>query len=375
MIRHKAAQAPAAILAAPATEHGKSTLSSGATGERGDCGMAAMVLVWTKFLVCAALIGLAGPALTRNGDIIARRTGVSRTWIGLFLLATATSLPELLTGISAVTIADAPDIAVGDALGSCVFNLVMLVFLDALHREAPMYSRMDQSHVLTAGFGIILISFVGASVLLGNADLAPGLGHIGIYALIIMAVYLIAMRSVFVYEGRRPPLPATPDKNPHVTLRTAVANYLAAAVLVVGAGAWLPVVGIEIAEVMGWGTTFVGTLVIAGATSLPELVVTISALRLGSLDMAIANLLGSNLFDVLVIAIDDVAYLRAPLLSAVSPVHAVTAFAAVIMSGVVIVSLLYRPATRFRGTIGWTSLSLLVVYFASTYAVYLYGGH
>jgi Ca2+/Na+ antiporter len=65
-----------------------------------------MILVWTKFAICAALIGLAGPVLTRYGDIIAGRTGVSRTWIGLVLLATATSLPELFTGISAVTVAE-----------------------------------------------------------------------------------------------------------------------------------------------------------------------------------------------------------------------------------------------------------------------------
>jgi cation:H+ antiporter len=106
---------------------------------------------------------------------------------------------------------------------------------------------------------------------------------------------------------------------------------------------------------------------------LPELVVTISALRLGALDMAIANLLGSNLFDVLILAIDDLAYMRGPLLSAVSPTHAVTVFAAMIMSGILIVALLYRPATRFRGTIGWASLSLLVIYLLSSYVVYLHG--
>jgi cation:H+ antiporter len=123
---------------------------------------------------------------------------------------------------------------------------------------------------------------------------------------------------------------------------------------------------------MGWRTTFVGTLFIAGATSLPELVVTISALRIGAVDMAIANLLGSNLFDILVLAIDDLAYLRGPLLSVASPTHAVTAFAAAVMSGIVIVALLYRPSTRIRGTIGWVSLSLLIVYLLSSYAIYLF---
>jgi cation:H+ antiporter len=332
-----------------------------------------MVLVWAKFGVCAALIGFAGPVLTRNGDIIARRTGVSRTWIGLILLATATSLPELFTGLSAVTVAAAPNIAVGDALGSCVFNLAMLVVLDAMHRDAPMYSRMDQAHILTAGFGVILIGFVGVSLLLGRDDPSLRILHVGAYTPVIFILYLVAMRSAFIYERRRPSAAATIDGDPGVTLAMASTRYLAAAAVVVAAGTWLPFIGKDIADVMGWRATFVGTLFVAGATSLPELVVTISALRLGALDMAIANLLGSNLFDMLIVAIDDLAYPQGPLLSAVSPAHAVTAFAAVIMSGILIVALLYRPATRFHGTIGWVSLSLLIVYVLSAYAVYLHG--
>lgn len=332
-----------------------------------------MVLAWTKFAICAVLIGMAGPLLTRYGDIIARRTGLSRSWIGLLLLATATSLPELFTGVSAVTIAAAPNIAVADALGSCVFNLAMLVVLDAMHRGEPMYGRMDQGHALTAGFGVVLIGFAGASLLLGRDNPGLRIFHVGLSTPIIIILYLVAMRAAFVYERRRPRPPEDDDAHPHVTLAMAVRRYLAAAAVVVVAGTWLPFVGVEIAEVMGWRTTFVGTLLIAGATSLPELVVTVSALRLGALDMAAANLLGSNLFDILVLAVDDLAYVGGPLFSSVSPAHAVTAFVAVIMSGIVIVALLYRPATRFLGTVGWVSLALLVVYLLSAYAVYLHG--
>lgn len=331
-----------------------------------------LLVVWGKFAVCAMLIGIAGPFLTHYGDIISRRTGLSRTWIGLVLLATATSLPELFTGLSAVTIAASPNIAVGDALGSCIFNLLLLVVLDAMHRDGPMYSRLDQGHILTAGFGVILIGFIGVSILLAGSGFNPRFFHLGAYVPVIIVLYLVAMRAAFVYERRRPAPPLLKDA-PKTTLRQAVAGYLAAGVVVVGAGTWLPFVGIEIAEVMGWQTSFVGTLFIAAATSLPEAVVTISALRLGAVDMAIANLLGSNLFDALIIAIDDLAYLPGPLLAAVSPVHAVTAFAAVIMSGIVVVALLYRPATRFHGTIGWVSLSLLIAYVLSSYVIYLHG--
>jgi len=335
--------------------------------------MIAILAPWLKFAVCAALIGFAGPVLTRYGDIIARLTGLSRSWIGLVLLATATSLPELFTGISAVTLALAPNIAVGDALGSCVFNLVMLVVLDGLSRDEPMYRRIDQGHILTAGFGVILIGSAGAFILLSANGPRFGFLHIGAYTPFLLALYLVAMRAAFVYERRSRPPAEVLKAEAGITLRTALARYLAAAAVVVAAGSWLPFIGQELSEVMGWKTTFVGTLFIAAATSVPELVVTVSALRLGAVDMAIGNLLGSNLFDILVIAADDIAYVKGPLLASVSPAHAITAFAAVIMSGIFTVALLYRPETRLRGTIGWVSLSLLMVYLLSSYAIYLQG--
>lgn len=330
-------------------------------------------LPWLKFAACAAMIGVAGPALTHYGDTIARLTGLSRSWIGLVLLATATSLPELFTGLSAVTVADAPDIAVGDALGSCVFNLTMLVILDVLSRDEPIFRRVEQSHALTAGFGVILIGLVGAALLIRRADPAFQLLHVGLYTPIFILLYLVAMRISFTYElKRRPVLPESATAT-EGGLKRALAGYFIAAGVVVAAGTWLPFVGIEIADAMGWQATFVGTLFLAAATSLPEMVVTISALRLGAVDMAIANLLGSNLFDVLVLAIDDLAYTDGSLLASVSPIHAVSAFAAVVMYGIFIVALTYRPQTRFLGMTVWFSLSLLGVYFLSSYAIFLLG--
>jgi len=333
--------------------------------------MTATLLPWLKLMACAALIGIAGPVLTRYGDMIARLTGLSRSWIGLVLLATATSLPELFTGVSAVTVADAPNIAVGDALGSCIFNLAMLVVLDVMSRDEPMYRRIDQGHIMTAGFGIILIGFVGALLIVGRSGLDFPFLHVSAYTPLIIVLYLVAMRATFVYERRRKPTPETGKADLKVTLKMAIARYLMAGAVVAGAGIWLPFIGVELADAMGWRTTFVGTLFIAGATSLPELVVTISALRLGVVDMAIANLLGSNLFDILILAIDDLVYTPGPLLASVSPTHAVSAFAAVIMSGIFIVALLYRPETRFLGTVGWASLSLMAVYLLTSYAIYL----
>jgi cation:H+ antiporter len=330
-----------------------------------------ILLPWLKFVLSVAMIAFAGPVLIRNGEIISRLSGLSRTWIGLVLLATATSLPELFTGISAVTVANTPNIAVGDVLGSCVFNLVMLVLLDELSRDEPLYRRIDQAHILTAGFGVILIGAAGAFLLLSQNGASLQFFHVSAYTPLIVIIYFVAMRAAFVYEKRSHRAPELGAQEGGMTLRKAILRYAGAAAVVIGAGTWLPFIGQDLMEITGWKATFVGTLLIAAATSVPELVVTVSALRMGAVDLAIGNLLGSNLFDILILAIDDLAYVDGPLLEAVSPAHAVTAFAGAVMSGIFIVAMLYKPETRLRGTIGWASLALLVVYLFSSYAIYM----
>ena len=92
-----------------------------------------------------------------------------------------------------------------------------------------------------------------------------------------------------------------------------------------------------------------------------------------TLDLVIANLLGSNLFNMLIRAIEDVAYRQGPLLVHVSNVRALTTFFAAIMSGIVIVALVSRTGHRFRGLFGWASIFLLAVYVIDVLSTYLLG--
>ena len=337
--------------------------------------MGALPWAWLDFAVCAAVIGVAGHRLSLYGDIIADKTGTSGSWVGLVLLASVTSLPELVSGVSAVALAGAPNIAVGDVLGSCVFNLAILVVVDFLNRGESVYRRASQGHILSAGFGVVLVGLAGLNVLLGDRTILPAMGHVGGYAPVFVLLYLFAMRTLFEYEQEQLAALAArqASRYPEVTLRQAAAGYALAAIAVLAAGSLLPFAGVRLAEAMGWHKTFVGTLFVAGATSLPELAVTVAAVRIGAVDMAIANLLGSNLFNVAILALDDLAFLPGPLLSHVSPMHAVSAASAVVMTGIVIVALLYRPRTRLFKTVGWASLALLTVYLLNTYVLYLHG--
>lgn len=330
---------------------------------------------WINLALCITVIGFAGARLSRYGDVIAEKTGMGRSWVGLVLLATVTSLPELATGLSAVTLARVPDIAVGDVLGSCVFNLAILVAVDFLHPKESIYRSAGRGHILSAGFGIVLIGLAGASLLLSRQGAMPALGHVGLYTPAIIALYLVAMRTLYRYERREVAefVEEVAERYPHVSLRRAAAGYALAAAFVVAAGIWLPFVGADIAREMGWHDSFVGTLLVAAATSAPEIAVTLAAVRLGALDMAVANLLGSNLFDILILAIDDLAYLDGPLLAAVSPVHAVSALTAVVMTGAAVIGLFYRPAGQLWRSVSWISLSLLALYLLNSYVLFRHG--
>jgi cation:H+ antiporter len=311
-------------------------------------------LVWAAFAAVVGIIGVAGYRMCKAADDIAEISGLSRAWVGLLLLSIATSLPELATGLSAIVVFVAPNVAVGDALGSCVFNLLILVVLEWLARGDSLYARAAPGHAVSAAFGVILAGFIAFSVLVAPA--LPGLriGHVGLYAPVILGTYLVALYTVFQYErrtiaaiGHRALVPGVEAQS----LGTAVRRYLVAAGFVIAAGAVLPRIAVEIALQMGWSNTFVGTIFVAFATSIPEVAVSITAMAIGSVDMAVANLLGSNLFDVAIVALDDVVYAPGPILSAVSPSHAVTAVSAAVMSGVVIVGFIYRPTGRlFRAS-------------------------
>jgi cation:H+ antiporter len=332
-------------------------------------------MFWFEFVLCIVVITVAGVNLSRYGDAIADKTGLGGTWIGVILLATVTSLPELVTGITSVTVANTPDIAVGDILGSCVFNLSIIVILDFLHRKESVYSRASQGHILSAAFGIMLIGFTGFNILLSHQGANFQIGHVGLYSPFILFFYLIMMRTVYRYESAQIEkfAEAQADQYPNLSKRQAIARYFIAALFVVVAGSFLPFIGKHIATQMGWYESFVGTMFIAFATSLPEIVVTIAALRVGAVDMAIGNLFGSNLFNIVIIGIDDIFYTQGSLLKAVSPTHAVSALSAIMMTGVAIAGLFYHPRTRVLKMVGWTSIFLFCVYLLNTYIMFLYG--
>ncbi|MEY5028034.1 MAG: hypothetical protein RLZ63_349 [Pseudomonadota bacterium] len=331
-------------------------------------------LIWFLLAGCLGIIGYAGYKLCHYGDAIAQLSGLSRSWVGLVLLATVTSLPELVSGLSAVTVAQVPDIAVGSVMGSCVFNLLLIVVLDVLYRKESIFTRARLGNVVAAGYSIALIGFVGFNLLIYRDASVPALGHVGWYTPLLVLLYALALRSLYRYELQQVPVSDSDSQVQQTrwTLAQALGRYLLAALAVVLAALLLPFVGDALARAMQWEQSFVGTLFVAVITSAPEVAVTVAALRMGSVDMAIGNLFGSNLFNMAILAVDDLAYLPGPLFADVSIVHSVSAFSAMMMSGVAVVGLILRPVSKAFRTLSWTSLLLFAIYILNTLFIYLH---
>ena len=328
-------------------------------------------MIWMQFLATALVIVLAGSKLARYGDVLGEKSGLGRSWIGVVLLAATTSLPELFTGFGATALSALPDIAIGDVLGSCMFNLLILSFMDAIQPE-PLSARAHQGHALSIGFGLLVLGVAGLALLAGPH--MPVLGWIGLPSLVLIALYFVAMRVIFAHEQHRRAREthevAEQLQYGDITLRAAALRYAGAAVLVVGAALWLPQLGAELARQTGLGEAFVGSLFIAITTSLPEIAVSLAAVRIGALDLGVGNVLGSNLFNLLILGLDDVFYRQGPLLAAADPSHSVTVVAVVVMNALFLIGLTYRVMTK-RFVVAWDTGAIGAVYVTAVILAYL----
>lgn len=314
----------------------------------------------TGFILCSAAIVYAGIKLSFYGDRIAELTGLGKARIGLILMAAVTSLPELITGISSVAIVKAPDLAAGDVFGSCVFNLLILSMLDAFSKK-PIASLVRSTHVFAGACGIILITISGAGILL--SEQLPVFWWFSSITPVIFMVYIFSIWLIFRFENKT----VQTQEEKHETegniasLRRTLMLYGLSALIVVGAALFLPYFGKHLAEQSGLGNTFFGTLFLAATTSLPELVVSISALRMGSLDMAVGNLFGSNIFNIFILGIDDLFYRDGSLFSNIDHSHLLSILALIAMTAVAMIGLLFR-ADRKKYLLGVDTFIILLLY-------------
>lgn len=341
--------------------------------------------LWLQMLAATAIILGGAHFLTRSADAIAARTGIGHSFIGVLLLATATSLPELGTGVSSVRIGQ-PDLAMGSVYGSNLFNLLLVPILDLYWRRGPILAMMRRATKWIAWLGIGMITLGTLGVLTEQTALATTFLRVSWMTWIILAAFFFAMWVLYKRTslGDEDNVAVT-DRTP--TLARAIGLYVGAAVAVILGAVWLARVGDALATTYGWQASFVGTQFLALCTSLPELATSIAALHIGAPALAVSNILGSNLFNMGFVVFFSDLTMPGPIWQSISRIHAFTGIVAIGMTAIVIIAMRYRMANLFErrrqghsdleasdSRAGWTEAVLIsVVYLVTSVVVFQWG--
>jgi len=301
-------------------------------------------MIWLQFLISAILLVLAAIKLAEYGDVIAVRTRLGGIFIGTLLLAGATSLPELFTTINAIN-QQVPNLAAGNIFGSSMFNMLMLAVLDMVNPRTRILHRVAINHALSAGLAVLL---TGTAVFFVVANINVQLGWVGLDSLLLIGMYWFAMRLIYARNriGTEELEVAGEEVERLPGLGAAAIGFAGATAVLVIVTPWLVRSSVGIAEMTGLTTGFVGIALVALVTSLPEVVTTVSAARIGAYDLAVGNLFGSNIFNIFALGSTDFFYFQGHFLATIDPALTLAGLAGLVLTSLGLVSTVAQVERR-----------------------------
>lgn len=321
------------------------------------------------FVAAAAVICVAGTFLTRTADELADATGMGEALFGGVLLGGTTSLPGIVTSVTAAH-QGFGELAVSNALGGIAAQTVFLSIADLSYRRANLEHASASIENMMSG---ALLASLLAMVLIAVAG--PDISLLGVHpaSLLILVGYGFGLH--LIREARE-----TPHWVPRWTTSTvdddagaqeageepvgqwSLWTRFALLAGVVGVSGWFVAhSGIAIVNQTGLSESVVGALLTAVATSLPELVTSVAAVRRGAVTLAVGGILGGNAFDVLFVSFADVAYRRGSIYHAVSLDEIFMVALALLLTSILLLGLLRRERSGVFG-IGFESALVLVFY-------------
>jgi cation:H+ antiporter len=320
------------------------------------------------FLGAAVAVWFSAVRLTRRADAIATRSGMGQEMVGLLLLGGATSLPELAVAATA-TLHGSPTLTINDLLGSAAINVVLLALADSAIRRRALTSVQGSPKVMLIGvLGVVTMALVVAPTITGDRSVL-GIGGWSWVLLLVYGAAVWIMAHSHAELAWRPmqedrsggSSQAEPDPAGEDSMARVVAGAAAAAAVILVAGFVLARTGDAIAQQTGLGTSFFGAVFLALATSMPEASTVLAAVRLKRYEMAISDVLGTNLFNVTIIVLVDALHPGAPVLVEAGRFASFAALLALILTCLFLVGLVERW-DRTIGRLGIDSVLALLTY-------------
>jgi cation:H+ antiporter len=325
-------------------------------------------------LVSAGVVWIAGTRLAYFADAIAVRLGMGRALAGFLLLGSVTSLPELATTVTASLGGNAA-LALNNILGSIATNVLLLAIADAvLGRDALTSVVGHPATLLQGALGIILLGAVAAGIAVGDVELfGLGVWSATLVPLFALAVWLssrhenrptwVAYDHIDVFLAGPTRLVTAIPAEPVTGLSSGQLSWRAgiAAMLILVAGYTLAETGEAIAVTTGIGASLVGFLLVGLATSLPEISSMVGAIKLRRYELAIGDIFGTNLFDLLLIPVADLCFRGGPILREAGRFELLAALLGLVLTAIYVVGLLDRRNRTFL-RMGYDSLAAIVTY-------------
>lgn len=334
-------------------------------------------LLWGRFAFLSFVVILAGTVLTRYADAISEKLQLGRVFIGMMFLGFVTSLPEMVITLFSLVEVDRPNMGVGNIYGSCLFNLFMICLVDWLFMRGRIFVRTERGEAVCGLMSIVLVAISLAGLTLGarfgvsHSRFFDPLGiNFGITSFLILVVYVVALWVL--YRAERTPGGQAAPRNRSGLRRLLLLSGVAALAIVL-AGALLTRTCDRIATTYRLGHSFVGTAFLAAISSMPELVCTFAAARLGSVGLAFGNIFGSNLFNIAILGITDAAWRKGLIFAQkTSNEHIVVGLCIVIVTAIYIMA--GQMNYRARRRVGWVTGIAGLLYVAGLAAAFFLSG-
>lgn len=236
-------------------------------------------------------------------DLLDKKTKISGAFIGGVLLAGVTSLPELFTSISATLFVKTPELVVGNILGSDIFNLTVLAILMLIFYKNLGQSKLNNSHYISMICLLLQYACV-AYALFAPSNLQPMLGSFNALSLILLGLYIIS-----VWKQPKVEEDSQQQTDSKLSVKAIGVLFALCAVTLIGVSIAITYATDAIADKLNLGKTVAGSILLGVATSLPEVVSTFALCKKKNFDAGFANIIGSNVFNFLVLVITDAIYL------------------------------------------------------------------
>ncbi len=325
------------------------------------------ILVWLQLALSGGLVILGGNILARKTKRLSEKTGLTELWLGFILLAAVTSIPELATSVGAVWLAHSPALALGDLLGSNSFNIFIIVLLNCFFlRQSLLFRPSWSSFKNLVGSALGMTGLVLLALWAGRYHHSFTFLHVDLASWLIIIAYLIT--SIRLFRMEHPPEEKEERRGGIKPDGKLYLSLLAAGLIVVGGAFWLAKTGQQIAEITGWGETFVGALFLALVTSLPEVAVCVAAVKIGSPELGLGNLLGSNIFNLAIVFPTDLAYPAGSIFAKGNTSAAAAAGIGILLTLTLAAALKFKP--KKAGRWGWETGAITLIYLGGMYILF-----